>query len=189
MSGPNARLIVVIAVFLAWLLVWLMPARVTSIRARRHTNGLAATLNGRLHNEDCSIACSGSSIAHGCCSGSEYRHCEVSGRQPRYCRWVIIHSQNGLGIQLQPGMPATSQFSTNIVMNAPRDGVGAPQSAQLSIVGDCQAKTVEIMSLQPYQGKYRTGSPVGGPTDPDGVVRHVEPNGPMDWVFAAVCMQ
>jgi hypothetical protein len=104
-------------------------------------------------------------------------------------RWVIIHSQNGLGIQLQPGMPATSQFSTNIVMNAPRDGVGAPQSAQLSIVGDCQAKTVEIMSLQPYQGKYRTGSPVGGPTDPDGVVRHVEPNGPMDWVFAAVCMQ
>ena len=56
-------------------------------------------------------------------------------------RWLLIHGQVGLCIQLQPGLPVTTQFSTNIVL--PGDGDG---SIQLSIVGDCQAKTFEIMS-------------------------------------------
>jgi hypothetical protein len=31
-------------------------------------------------------------------------------------QWVILHNQNGLGIQFQRGMPAAAAFETNIVI-------------------------------------------------------------------------
>jgi hypothetical protein len=94
-----------------------------------------------------------------------------------------LHNQNGLGIQLQPGMPVTSTFATKVVINTD-DG-----SVQVSVAGDCQAKTYEIMGAQPYQHKYRDRLPLGAPQGPDGVITHLEPGKDVEmiWVFATAC--
>jgi hypothetical protein len=104
-------------------------------------------------------------------------------------RWILINpDKNGdriLGIQLQPGMPAKGQFATKVVMNNPdQDG---PGSAQISIVGDCQAKTYEIMSIQAYEGQYRSGAPVGSPSAPEGLLNTPDPESPMAFVLTTVC--
>jgi hypothetical protein len=97
---------------------------------------------------------------------------------------VILHNQGGLGIELQPGMPVTTAFETNIVVNGDDDG-----SVQLSIAGDCWEKTYEIMGGQHYQHKYRDGLPLGAPIAGDGVIRHVKPGKDVEivWVFATAC--
>jgi hypothetical protein len=100
-------------------------------------------------------------------------------------QWLILHNQGGLGIQLQPGMPAAATFETNIVINAGDDG----GSAQILIAGDCWEKTYSIMGAQHYQHTYRIGLPIGTPVAGDGVIRQVKPGQDVEMVsvFAAVC--
>jgi hypothetical protein len=98
-------------------------------------------------------------------------------------QWLILHNQDGLGIQLQPGMPAAATFQTNLVINT------EDKSVQVSVAGDCWEKTYEFMSAQVYQHTYRTGLPLGAPQGQDGVVRHFDPGKDREikWLFAAVC--
>lgn len=105
--------------------------------------------------------------------------------------WATIHIHGEpLAIQLLPGMPATGQFRTAIVRNTPdgSDIVGAPQSLEVQILGNCQSKTFQVLGTLPYEGKMRAGAPeVELGTGPEPVTRRVEPNSPMEHVFAVVC--
>jgi hypothetical protein len=105
------------------------------------------------------------------------------GRLANGEEWFISPNQNGLGIQLQPGMPATATFETDIVINA------GDKSVRISVAGDCWEKTYEFMGAQVYQHTYRTGLPLGAPQGPDGVIRHFEPGKDIEiyWLFATVC--
>jgi hypothetical protein len=98
-------------------------------------------------------------------------------------QWLILHNHDGLGIQLQPGMPSAATFETDIVINA------GDKSVRISVAGDCWEKTYEFMGDQVYQHTYRTGLPLGAPQGPDGVIRHFEPGKDIEiyWLFAAVC--
>lgn len=85
--------------------------------------------------------------------------------------WATIYLQGkALAIQLTPNMPATGQFQTNLVQNLPEsDIVGAPQSVEIQIWGDCQTKTYQIMGMLPYEGKMRGGLPeTENATGPEG---------------------
>lgn len=105
--------------------------------------------------------------------------------------WARIHVHPTIAVRLLPDMPATGQFRTAIVRNLPpSDIVGAPQSVEIQILGDCQTKTVQIWGMLPYSGKMRAGYPEGElATGPEGVTRRVEPNSPMERIFKIVCKQ
>lgn len=100
--------------------------------------------------------------------------------------WATIH---GISVQLDPSMPVSGYFRTNIVVNLPEsDVLGAPQSELIQIEGNCQSRTVTILGALPYAGKNRSGLPmVDLESGPEGVVRKVEPNTPMQTVFNVVC--
>ena len=105
--------------------------------------------------------------------------------------WATIRpAGEPINIQLSPRGPARGQFGTVIIKNLPEsDIVGAPQSVQIGIRGDCQSKTYQIMYTSPYSGKMGSGMPVypeleGGS---ENVLRRVEPGSLVEQVFSIVC--
>lgn len=101
--------------------------------------------------------------------------------------WVTLHL--GPAFRITPDMPTAGQFRTAIVENLPESNiVGAPQSMEIQILGDCQTKTFQVWGVLPYDGKMRAGSPEAQlATGPEEVTRRVETGSPMERVFHVVC--
>lgn len=86
-------------------------------------------------------------------------------------------------------IPRNGEFRTHVVTNlAESDIIGAPQSDEMFIDGNCPTRTYMIMGDVPWSGKMRSGIPMEGSGAED-LPRRVIPGTIMDEVFSVFCSQ
>lgn len=97
--------------------------------------------------------------------------------------WVTIKKLD-ITFQVFSGLPVTGQFQTIIITKLPEgDIIEAPQFEKVTILGDCQSKSYEVLgtAITDPNGFFDSG------TGPEDVARRVIPNTPVDTVFRAFC--
>jgi hypothetical protein len=92
------------------------------------------------------------------------------------------------GAYNQPGCCSAKMFRTYLVSNLPEsDIVGAPQSVETEIEGDCETGHYNQISSVFFAGKNRSGTPSEVITEPEVVVRKVIPGSLFEKAFNMLC--
>lgn len=92
------------------------------------------------------------------------------------------------GTYNQPGCCSAKMFRTYLVANLPEsDIVGAPQSIETEIEGDCETGHYNQISSIFFAGKNRSGTPSEVITEPEVVVRKVIPGSLFEKAFNMLC--
>jgi hypothetical protein len=105
--------------------------------------------------------------------------------------WATIKgADEPVSFQLSRDFPLSGTFRTNIIMNLPEsDVVGAAQSVEMQIEGDCQSKTWVPDIIENFSGKMGTGvitDSFAGGEDFNRNLRRVMPGGALDKAFGKI---